>query len=392
MPLTVLFDLDDTLLNTNVETFFPAYMRALAKALPGEPSTDKFRRQLFYAESKMVTNPDPGKMLSQVFSENFYHSLGTTEEACRPILHRFYSELHPTLHNLKQPKEGARELIDWCQAHGMTLAVATNPVFPDIATRQRIQWAGLDPEEFAFYTTYNNSHFAKPSLAYYAEILGRLGWPDAPVVMIGDDLNLDLLPTEKMGFSTFWINSNGHQNHRPKGNLFDAKKFLQKCMANREFHISNDPEVLIAILRSTPAVIDTWFTQFPTDALNNKPDKKDQPFVDVLWQMARIEQEIYLPQWEQLSLDPKQTLILPDLKNWAKDRERPDHNPEKAFDIFVSFRQKSLELIEDLLDKAYVDQQAAKSTHSETAFEQLLDIVAKSDRTFLRECANILGI
>lgn len=163
-------------------------------------------------------------------------------------------------------------------------------------------------------------------------------------------------------------------------------------MANREFHISNDPEVLIAILRSTPAVIDTWFTQFPTDALNNKPDKKDQPFVDVLWQMARIEQEIYLPQWEQLSLDPKQTLILPDLKNWAKDRERPDHNPEKAFDIFVSFRQKSLELIEDLLDKAYVDQQAAKSTHSETAFEQLLDIVAKSDRTFLRECANILGI
>lgn len=392
MTLTVLFDLDDTLLNTNVDVFFPEYFRALANALPGQPSIKELTRQLMFAEHKMSNNPDPGEKLSKIFSENFYYSFGTTEEACRDIIEKFYSEFHPTLQHLTKRKPGARELVTWCQSHGMKLAIATNPVFPEAATRQRIQWAGFDPEEFAFFTNYDNSHFAKPSLSYYAEILGRLGWPEAPVVMIGDDLHLDLLPTEKMGFSTFWINSNGYGNHRPKGDLFDVKNFLEKQIKNNQFYISNQPDVLIAILRSTPAVIDTWLHQYESDALTQKGSDKALSFVEVLAYMADLERAFFGPIWESLLLNPEEVINSPDPSTWSIVEDDREYNPKETYELFLSSRRKSLTLIEALLSKSSLDLPIQHNRVGGTTLHKLVELSAKRDRIHLHRCANALGI
>lgn len=45
---------------------------------------------------------------------------------------------------------------------GFGVALATNPIFPSVATESRIRWAGLEPEEFALYTTYENTAYCKP--------------------------------------------------------------------------------------------------------------------------------------------------------------------------------------------------------------------------------------
>ena len=40
-----------------------------------------------------------------------------------------------------------------------------------IATETRISWAGLKPEDFEFFTTYDNIGWCKPNLDYYREVL-----------------------------------------------------------------------------------------------------------------------------------------------------------------------------------------------------------------------------
>lgn len=48
--------------------------------------------------------------------------------------------------------------------------LATNPIFPKVATESRIRWAGLQPEDFELYTTYEKTCHCKPNPAYYTDI------------------------------------------------------------------------------------------------------------------------------------------------------------------------------------------------------------------------------
>mgnify|MGYP000358621235 CR=1 FL=1 len=70
--------------------------------------------------------------------------------------------------------QAAAEMIQWLKAQDDRLALATNPIFPAIATYQRIEWAGLKPEDFACVTTYENSCYSKPNPKYYLEVAEKL--------------------------------------------------------------------------------------------------------------------------------------------------------------------------------------------------------------------------
>lgn len=50
----------------------------------------------------------------------------------------------------------AKETVVLARERGLRVALATNPIFPMIATRQRIAWAGLDRKDFELCTTYEN--------------------------------------------------------------------------------------------------------------------------------------------------------------------------------------------------------------------------------------------
>ncbi|MBR2621359.1 MAG: HAD hydrolase-like protein, partial [Clostridia bacterium] len=66
----------------------------------------------------------------------------------------------------------------------------------------RIRWAGLEPCDFELYTTYENSRYCKPTLAYYEDILESLGVSGEECVMVGNDVSEDMV-TERLGMKTF---------------------------------------------------------------------------------------------------------------------------------------------------------------------------------------------
>ena len=80
-------------------------------------------------------------------------------------------------------------LIETAFEKGYRVAIATNPIFPQVATYERLRWAGVAPEKYPLeiISTYENFHFGKPHLAYYLELIAQIGWPDGGFVMVGDN-------------------------------------------------------------------------------------------------------------------------------------------------------------------------------------------------------------
>ena len=82
--------------------------------------------------------------------------------------------------------------------------LATNPISPALATDWRIRWAGLKPEDFELYTTFENSHYCKPNLKYYEEILQKLNVRPEECLMVGNDVEEDMI-TRQMGMQVFLL-------------------------------------------------------------------------------------------------------------------------------------------------------------------------------------------
>ena len=98
----------------------------------------------------------------------------------------------------------------------------------------RFYWtcSGLEPEDFDYYTTYENSSFCKPNLAYYQEILDKLGCKAEECAMIGNDVDEDMV-AGKLGFKTFLLtpcllNRSGQDIAQwPHGGFEELKAWLE---------------------------------------------------------------------------------------------------------------------------------------------------------------------
>src|SRR5574340_335131 len=228
MPLTLLIDLDDTLLETNVEVFLPAYYGALADDLCDLVAPEVMLAALRSGVQRMMLSRDPVRTLQNVFDAEFFPRLGTTDAALlRARIMRFYDQVFPSLRRTTRPRDGASELVEWAVSAGHHLALATDPLFPMLATAERIRWAGLDPGQFELISTYESFHFTKTHPAYFAELLGRLGWPDQPVIMAGNDLDRDLEPAGRLGLTTFHVDMSAGGDQEPVGDLRHLRRWIE---------------------------------------------------------------------------------------------------------------------------------------------------------------------
>ena len=107
------------------------------------------------------------------------------------------------------------------------------PIFPAIATRKRIAWAGLAPEDFELYTTYENSRYCKPNLEYYKEIINELGAKPEECLMVGNDVGDDMV-AGKLGMKVFLLTdclinkADINVSEYPNGNFDDLIKYISK--------------------------------------------------------------------------------------------------------------------------------------------------------------------
>lgn len=228
---TILFDLDGTLLPMDQEVFVYSYFKRLAaKVAPLGYDPQQLAGAIWKGTEVMVRN-DGSRTNEEAFWQFFEGIYGAKALQDKPVFDEFYSQEFQQVQQDCGYTPRSRELIHALQQRGHRLVLATNPVFPAVATQSRIRWAGLQPEDFELYTTYENSSFCKPNLRYYESILQKIGCQARECIMVGNDVEEDMIAQE-LGMDVFLltdclINSQGKDiNTWPHGGFEELQKFL----------------------------------------------------------------------------------------------------------------------------------------------------------------------
>ncbi|MDI3280629.1 MAG: HAD family hydrolase [Bacillota bacterium] len=201
MLRTILFDLDGTLLPMDPQVFLSHYMQALAARMSRWLAPQEFIRHLLASTAAMVASRDPGRTNEEVFWEDFLPRLGVEREEVRPVIEEFYRVDFPALRAYTCPTPLARRLVEAFYELGCELVIATNPIFPRGAIVERLRWAGVADFPYRLITSYEEMHFCKPNPDYYREILERVGRRPEECLMIGNDVEEDLVAA-RLGLKT----------------------------------------------------------------------------------------------------------------------------------------------------------------------------------------------
>ena len=233
MITTILFDLDGTLLPMDQEKFIHAYMTGLTRKAAMHGYDPESVPGAIWAGTKAMVKNDGSARNEDVFWDTFSALCRKDTRQDIAIFDEFYRNEFQQLRSICGFDARAGECIRQIKAMGYRVALATNPLFPAIATHSRAGWAGLNPEDFDLITTYENSRHSKPNPAYYQDVVDALGVTPEECVMVGNDVDEDMV-AEKLGLKVFLltdclINKSGSDiSQYPHGSFPELMDFIRK--------------------------------------------------------------------------------------------------------------------------------------------------------------------
>ena len=376
LKLTVLYDLDGTLLKNDFNAFLPAYLNAFSKTMTGLPE-EVFVSNLMLGTRQMISNQDPTQTLQETFDKAFFSAVKIEKSNLEPIINHFYEEVFPTLHALTAPLAESKNLVQYTLQHHPHTVIATNPLFPFTATAQRLTWADISAQDYPYslVTTYETFHFSKPHGSYYAEILGKLGWPENLAVMIGNDLEEDIRPASTLGLPTYWVTTASKapnfERHplSAQGDLTGIIPWLEKVsqQADNTFHCSLTG--LPHLIRSTPAVFDSLLNRDHSHPLS----PENPVYSNLLSELVQAEQQ-HLEDLNHI-LDDNRLAQTIHKNPPAGDREVDD------LDYYFRLRLTLLDAVRNL----------SAQLNSLAKYGALLQTIARTDQALIRKTTKLLA-
>lgn len=230
---TILFDLDGTLLPMNQETFAEAYFGLMAKKLAPHGYDPRALIAAIWKGTEVMVRNNGAQTNEQAFWQYFCSVFGEEAMKDEPIFDDYYHNEFQQVRNACGFVPEAAQIIEKCKALGLRIVLATNPLFPAVATHSRIRWAGLRLEDFELVTTYENACFCKPNPAYYQEIIDKLELNPAECLMVGNDVGEDMV-AEKLGMRVFLltdclINRKGEDiSQYPNGSFAELANYIEE--------------------------------------------------------------------------------------------------------------------------------------------------------------------
>ena len=203
---TILLDLDGTLLHMDQEKFVKSYFGSVGLKFSKNFDSNRVMNGLIEGTKAMVANDGSlsnEEMFWKVFEDVSNYSKLETQE----LLEDFYLNDFENSKITTSSTPHAKELINVLKNKGYDLILATNPLFPSIATEKRIQWAGLSIDDFKEVTTYENYHFCKPNPLYFKEILDKFNLNIEDCLMIGNDIDEDMA-AKQIGLEVLVVTDN----------------------------------------------------------------------------------------------------------------------------------------------------------------------------------------
>ena len=231
----VMFDLDGTLLPMDMDEFTSGYFKLLAaKAAPYGYEPQSVVKAIWQGVAAMVRNDGSCKN-EDAFWKNFASVYGEQALKDKPVFDEFYANEFKEAKRFCGYNPKAAQTVHWIKDKGLRIALATNPLFPTIATETRIRWTGLQPDDFEFFTTYENIGWCKPNPDYYREVLRRADLKGDECLMVGNDVGEDMIAAE-LGMKVFLLTdclinkADADISQYPHGGFDELKKYVDEVL------------------------------------------------------------------------------------------------------------------------------------------------------------------
>lgn len=207
---TILLDLDGTVLPLDMDLFMTIYFNEMAKVFNDLPDHEMLVKNVWAATAAAVKNTE--KITNEEVFMKAYDELivGDLEEH-KKRFEQFYDEGFLMTKNSVIENELIQKSIKILKEKGYQLVLATNPIFPMKAIHHRIRWAGFEPSDFSYISSFEKNHYCKPQIKFYEEVLSAIGKNPDECMMVGNDVQEDMI-VSKIGIKTFLINE--HLLHR----------------------------------------------------------------------------------------------------------------------------------------------------------------------------------
>ena len=239
-----------------------------------------------------------------------------------------------------------------------------------------------------------NSHFSKAVPAYYAEILGALGWPDDPVLMVGDDPVLDMDSASKAGLPVYWIRPEGKSlpelGNIPQGTITDFWGWI-RAVDPDQFQVDfKKPQALIYAFQSAPAVLDTLLRRLDPSEWATRPGQNEWALVEIVCHLRDMDAEVNLPRLDALTSEQNALIAGQDTDRWADERHYIAQDGPAAFREFIAARTKLLEKLNNL-SPADWQRRARHTIFGPTDLQELVGFMAEHDQTHIRQAMMLLA-
>lgn len=203
-PKYIFFDMDGTLLPMDAGVFARTYFKLLTKKMAPHGYEPNVLIDGINAGITATQTNDGTHTNEELFWEHFVKTTGERVLADRALFEDFYAVDFQRISSTCGYTPEAKATVALCRELGYPVVVATEPIFPLGAMESRLRWAGVDPKDVEFITSYETSHYCKPDLGYYREIANKLGVAPEECVMVGNDVGEDM-PAEKLGMRVFLL-------------------------------------------------------------------------------------------------------------------------------------------------------------------------------------------
>ncbi|PKO07674.1 MAG: hypothetical protein CVU41_00430 [Chloroflexi bacterium HGW-Chloroflexi-3] len=399
--MIILFDLDNTLLGNPMETFLPAYLHRLGQYLSDYYSPKELPPAILNGTEQMINNVDPSRTLEECFDDYFYPLIGTEKEILEYKILNFYQREFPKLAPLTKEIPHAASLIKNLLEKEDKLVIATNPLFPKIAIDHRINWAnlGIELNELEYVSNFEELHFTKPRPEFVAEILGKIGWPDEPVAMIGNEWDMDILPAEILGIPTYYIGKPPDQSEfllhplSSSGTIENVLDWINHLnLKNHEFELNNSKAALIAVLRATAANMDSFLRMQISPSLFKQRSKADEwSLIEIISHMADVDEEVNIPRIQMITSEGNPFIEAALTDQWADEREYILNNPEKELLRFIHNRVSLIGMIESLTPQQW-NKSINHAIFGPTPTSELIKFIVQHDRIHINQMVKTLEI
>ncbi|MFZ5967412.1 MAG: HAD family hydrolase [Bacillota bacterium] len=229
---TVLFDLDGTLLPMDADRFTSIYFDEMGAHFKAHTHPDIVKKNIWQATKAMVMSTDKVSN-EKVFWKAFKEITNNDPNFSEEHFEAFYETGYQKTKDATSVSQAMIEAVRKLKEKNIEVVVATNPLFPRKAIHDRIQWAGFEPSDFTYITSFEESNYCKPQIFFYQELLEIMNRNPEECLMVGNDCQEDLI-AGKLGIKTWLITDciinreEGEPKADYKGTAEDFLAFAEK--------------------------------------------------------------------------------------------------------------------------------------------------------------------